>query len=113
VSATTHLITLQFHRGGQFGEPLDRHVHLVRAAAASTPGPTLCGVDRFDLATPGWSVGGGFSTVDEPCPTCAEVARRMRFTADLPIAGMHADIVQRTITAAVGGPRLASAGVGR
>lgn len=58
-------------------------VHLVRhVRGRGTPGPTLCGIDRFsnDPDRPGWSVGGGLSGPNikhEPCHGCAETARRL------------------------------------
>jgi hypothetical protein len=67
------LCTLQM----SWGDPFD--VHLVRyARGGGTPGPTLCGVDRFAKDGPGWSVGGGHSgpgITHKPCPGCAETAR--------------------------------------
>jgi hypothetical protein len=69
----TGLVTLQF------GRPADGcAVHLVRWAERGTPGPTLCGIDRFAKDGPGWSVGGGVSgpgIIHTPCPGCAETAR--------------------------------------
>ena len=75
------LVTLQFHTGGLLdGEPVDGYeVHLVRCKAkGGTPGPTLCGIDRFHPDSAGWSVGGGISgpgIVHKPCPGCADAAR--------------------------------------
>lgn len=78
--------TLQFHVGGLLGEPTDRRVHLVRRTERGTPGPTLCGIDRFAKDSAGWSVGGGYSSVTEPCPGCD--AARVRGAS---IDGMAAD----------------------
>ena len=72
------LITLQFSRGGLFdGKPTDNLVHLVRSTNGGTPGPTLCGIDRFAQDCPGWSVGGGLTGPDihlKPCDECADTA---------------------------------------
>lgn len=87
----TALSTLQFHHGGVLdGEPADGYaVHLVRRkAAGGTPGPTLCGIDRFAGGFPSWSVGGGISgpgIVHKPCPGCAAGAREQ--FPGLPVAG--------------------------
>jgi hypothetical protein len=86
------LTTLQFANGGMFtAEPADGLVHLVRTnKRAGTPGPTLCGIDRFAPGSPGWSVGGGVTGpgyVHVPCDGCVEVARRD--FAGLPICGMR------------------------
>lgn len=78
---TVGLVTLQFANGGLFdSKPVDDYaVHLVRCAAkGGTPGPTLCGIDRFHPQSAGWSVGGGLSgpgIVHKPCPGCAAAAR--------------------------------------
>lgn len=74
------LVTLQFASGGLFdAEPVDgRAVHLVMAAKTGTPGPTLCGIDRFHKDSAGWSVGGGISgpgIEHKPCQGCADAAR--------------------------------------
>lgn len=77
----TSLCTLQFAWGGLLdSRPADNYaVHLVRSVAGGgTPGPTLCGIDRFAKNTPGWSMGGGLSgpkITHKPCPGCAEAAR--------------------------------------
>lgn len=77
----TGLVTLQFLAGGLLdADPVDGYqVHLVRCLGrGGTPGPTLCGIDRFHKDSPGWSVGGGVSgpgIVHTPCQGCAEVAR--------------------------------------
>lgn len=78
--AVTALCTLQFAAGGLFDpRPVDGYaVHLVRSTGSGTPGPTLCGIDRFAQDTPGWSVGGGVTgpgITHTPCPRCAQVAR--------------------------------------
>jgi hypothetical protein len=88
---TAALCTLQFSWGGLVtARPADDYaVHLVRQTAArGTPGPTLCGIDRFAEDAPGWSVGGGFTGRDithKPCPGCASAAREQ--FPGLPIAG--------------------------
>ena len=74
------LMTLQFIDGGLFdGRPVDDYtVHLITATDGGTPGPTLCGIDRFHEENAGWSVGGGISgpgITHEPCPGCADRAR--------------------------------------
>jgi len=76
----TGLVTLQFGAGGLLdSSPVDGYaVHLVRCTGRGTPGPTLCGIDRFHPESAGWSVGGGMSGPDithAPCPGCAETAR--------------------------------------
>jgi hypothetical protein len=86
----TGLSTLQFSWGGLFdGRPADDYaVHLVRQHRRGTPGPTLCGIDRFAADAPGWSVGGGISSpsgTHKPCPGCTDVARRE--FAGLPVSG--------------------------
>ncbi len=73
------LTTLQFASGGLFDSvPTDHLIHLVRSTNRGTPGPTLCGIDRFAPNAPGWSVGGGVTgphIVLAPCEGCADVAR--------------------------------------
>jgi hypothetical protein len=75
------LTTLQFASGGLLNSrPVDGYtVHLIRRMAdGGTPGPTLCGIDRFAKGSAGWSVSGGISgpnIVHTPCPDCAKVAR--------------------------------------
>lgn len=72
------LASLQFNGPGLFDAPKDRRIHLVRmTVSGGTPGDTLCGIDRFAPAMPGWSVGGGVSGpgVDaRPCGDCMGVA---------------------------------------
>lgn len=94
-SAIVYLATLQLHWGGLFdGSPHDGLVHLVRGSLRGTPGPLLCGIDRFAEGSPGFSVGGGISgpSIEQrPCPGCVETARRD--FAGLPVAGMLAAAV--------------------
>jgi hypothetical protein len=75
----TSLVTLQFSLGGLFdAEPTDNLIHLVRRTSQGTPGPTLCGINRFGPDAPGWSVGGGVSgpgIILTPCQGCAQTAR--------------------------------------
>lgn len=76
----TGLVTLQFAWGGLFdAEPADPYIHLVTAVeGGGTPGPTLCGIDRFGPDSPGFSVGGGVTGdgIDQrPCPGCVEQAK--------------------------------------
>ncbi|QGJ88944.1 hypothetical protein PBI_TEAMOCIL_93 [Microbacterium phage Teamocil] len=71
------LATLQFSVGGLFdSEPVGHDIHLIRMARnAGTPGPTLCGIDRFAPDAPGWGVGGGVSDPEaRACAGCVEVA---------------------------------------
>jgi hypothetical protein len=87
------LCTLQFASGGLFdARPVDDYaVHLVRQTRRGTPGPTLCGLDRFHPDSAGWSVGGGLSGPDivhKPCPGCAGAARA-EFPG-LPVSGLGA-----------------------
>jgi hypothetical protein len=80
--AVIGLVTLQFHSGGLFDcKPVDDcTVHLVTATSKGTPGPTLCGIDRFsnDERAAGWSLGGGIGgpgIEHKPCAGCADEAR--------------------------------------
>ena len=100
------LETLQFAIGGLFdSRPVpgdDFAVHLVRSTRRGTPGPTLCGIDRFHKESPGWSVGGGVSGPDIrhiPCTDCTLVA--VTQFPDLPISGLgKAEITAAVVTAA-------------
>lgn len=88
----THLATLQFAWGGLFDStPADNLAHLVRGTRRGTPGPTLCGVDRFAEDSPGFSVGGGVTphgvVAFDACPGCVETAKR-EFPG-LPVVGMR------------------------
>jgi len=100
------LVTLQFHSGGLLqSKPVDNYkVHLVRSTARGTPGPTLCGIDRFAPGSAGWSVGGGVTPaghVFEACPGCALV-RDKQFPS-LPVSGtVGAYAYQRSSQAEVG-----------
>jgi len=71
-ATVVELVTLQFAWGGLFdSRPADSLIHLVRGTDHGTPGPTLCGIDRFAEDAPGWSVGGGVYDpgIDvTPCP---------------------------------------------
>jgi hypothetical protein len=76
----TYLSTLQFHWGGLFDStPADNLGHLVRGTSRGTPGPVLCGIERFGEDAPGFSVGGGVVphgvTAFDPCGGCVQVAR--------------------------------------
>lgn len=54
-------------------------IHLVRSTRLGTPGPLLCGTNRFGVGAPGWSVGGGVSGPGVQlvaCAGCVMVARR-------------------------------------
>lgn len=71
------LSTCQFTWGGLFdSRPADHRIHLVRyARPGGTPGPTLCGIDRFAEGVPGFSMGGGVSdSAATPCVNCEAVA---------------------------------------
>lgn len=87
----TALVTLQFASGGLFDpRPVDAYAcHLVRSTPNGTPGPTLCGLDRFAKAGAGWSLRGGVSgpgITHEPCPGCRDAARA-EFPG-LPVSGL-------------------------
>lgn len=76
----------------------DYQVHLVRSVkrehGGGTPGPTLCGVDRFAADAPGWSVGGGVSgpgITHTPCPGCIQAARQ--HFPGIPVWGLGAEQV--------------------
>jgi hypothetical protein len=93
MSDTVYLSTLQFHYGGLFdSRPVDNFTaHLVRGTKTGTPGPTLCGMDRFSKDMPGWSVAGGVSgpgITHTPCERCVAEARRTY--PGLPVAGLGA-----------------------
>jgi hypothetical protein len=87
------LTTCQFAWGGLFdGRPAESPslIHLVRTSRTGTPGPTLCGIDRFAPDAPGFSMGGGISGPDFPlagCERCAELAEHE--FAGLRIEGHH------------------------
>lgn len=91
VAPVTGLRTLQFHFGGLMNTVGVGDIHLVRSTRTGTPGPTLCGIDRFDKNAPGWSVGGGVNDpaeTYEPCEGCRSVAAQ-EFDG-LPVGGMFA-----------------------
>lgn len=88
------LSTLQFHVGGLFdAKPVDDcRVHLVRETETGTPGPTLCGIDRFHPQSAGWSVRGGVSgpgIKHVPCEGCA--ATRAADFPELPVRGLGSE----------------------
>lgn len=89
------LVTLQFSWGGLLdSRPADGQMHLVRETNRGTPGPTLCGIDRFAKDAPGWSVGGGVSgpgITHTPCGGCVAVARET--FRGLPVTGLASDLV--------------------
>jgi len=97
--AIVGLVTLQFSWGGLLdSRPADGKAHLVRRTKTGTPGPTLCGIDRFAKDTPGWSVGGGISGPDithTPCDGCVAEARANY--SDLPISGLAADVLTEAV----------------
>jgi hypothetical protein len=101
----THLVTLQFANGDLFdGKPTDGLAHLVRGTRRGTPGPTLCGIDRFANDTPGWSAGGGISgpgITHTPCSGCLGVAQQ-EFPG-LPVTGY---VGGREVAAALGAERI-------
>lgn len=65
-------------------------IHLVRKTATGTPGPTLCGIDRFTKDGPGWDMGIGYvrtGVTPTGCSACAiEAAEKFH---DVPIQGLH------------------------
>jgi hypothetical protein len=64
----TGLVTMQTGLG--YGEYA---LHLVRSTATGTPGPALCGLDRFGPDAPGWDLRGGTTGPDvtqRPCISC-------------------------------------------
>lgn len=101
-SDVVYLSTLQFSWGSLFdSKPHDGEIHLVRGTHRGTPGPTLCGIDRFAEGGPGWSVGGGISGPGismTPCAGCVEVAKRD--FPGVPVAGMR--VAADPIAAAIG-----------
>lgn len=93
-------VTLQMSWGGLFdSRPADGYMaHLVRSTKRGTPGPTLCGIDRFAKDAPGWSVRGGISgpkITHTPCDGC--VAKAAANYPDLPVGGLGADAVSERI----------------
>lgn len=103
-SEVTSLSTLQFAVGGLVDATTDCVVHLVRATRSGTPGPTLCGIDRFAPTTPGWSIRGGVDAptmTHTPCGRC--VKKAARDYADLPVHGMPrlADAIRAALPAAI------------
>lgn len=85
----------RFASGGLIGaRPIGNTTHLVRATGTGTPGPTLCGIDRFAKDTPGWSIheyrnGNPFDPHSgrpiEVCDLCeAEKARRETSAEGIP-----------------------------
>lgn len=82
--AVTYLETLQFSRKPNI-------THLVRGTHWGTPGPTLCGRDRFWRPNHGWSVGGAVTSLGmthTPCSGCVDTARGD--FPGLPVVGMAA-----------------------
>lgn len=89
-NAVRALVSLQFGWGGLFdGRPADGYnICLIRSTNSGTPGPTLCGIDRFAKDAPGWSVGGGISgpgIVHNACPGCVQAA--IAEFPDVPVRG--------------------------
>jgi hypothetical protein len=100
----TGLVTLQFLSGGLLdATPVDDYaVHLVRCTEQGTPGPALCGINRFHKDNAGWSLGGGIDGPDiihNPCPGCARTARDQ--FPGLEVTGIGAE----EMAAALGVPR--------
>lgn len=94
------LVTLQ--SGHARRDALDT-IHLVRATRSGTPGPTLCGIERFGPGSlGGWDLGGGSTGpgyTHTPCPGCGTVADNDY--PDLPISeGMFAALFGRPIARA-------------
>jgi hypothetical protein len=78
-------MTLQFANGGLFDAEPVGPIHLIRSTKHGTPGPTLCGIDRFANGAPGWSVGGGVTGPDVH-PVACEGCQEAR--DDLPVGGL-------------------------
>ena len=96
----TALITCQMAWGGLLNAQPEGSVHLVRSAPCGTPGPTLCGIERFGPDAPGWSLGGGVDgpgMVHVPCAGCITAARED--FPGLPVVGMAA--LSAPLTAAI------------
>ena len=75
--------TLQFSVGGLFdGRTIGQPIHLVRRVDHGTPGPTLCGIDRFAKGGPGWSVRGGIQENDATSCRDCDAARDHSLTVD-------------------------------
>lgn len=79
---TVHAVRSQRSRRGRMG---------------GTPGPTLCGIDRFARETPGWGVGGGVTGPGmqfHACYLCGRYARRefpgLTISGSLELAGAFA-----------------------
>jgi hypothetical protein len=73
----TGLVTLQFSGGKRRSGPLsETWIHAIRSRRPAigrlggTPGPTLCGFERFAPDSPGWSVGGGSYSPDVQYTGC-------------------------------------------
>jgi len=79
----TSLVTCQFGKD-KTGPLSETWIHAVRnrdrqpGVLPGTPGPTLCGIDRFGPTAPGWSLGGGSWSPRKEyrgCYQCGKVAR--------------------------------------
>lgn len=69
---------LQWGFGGLIDHRIVGDICLVRVQeSGGTPGPTLCGLDRFAKDMPGWGFGIGSMEGQTACTTCAAVARNM------------------------------------
>jgi hypothetical protein len=91
IPAVVGLATLQWAFRDCFNTGTEGCICLVRETGRGTPGPTLCGRDRFAKDAPGWSVRGGLTgpaSQSEPCDGCWTVAARD--FAGLPVHGIFA-----------------------
>jgi hypothetical protein len=94
----TALSTLQFGWGGLFDTRPIGSICLVRSTRTGTPGPSLCGIDRFAADAPGWSIGGGVSNPNaQPCAGCTEV--RSAAYPDRGVSGMFKSLFPAAVPA--------------
>lgn len=96
---TVGFVTIQFGMTGLVvfdHHPVMEDIHLVTAKSdGGTPGPTLCGIDRFSDDTPGWSAGGGSRSPDRAyraCPDCVARASADYPHVPLPNGGLFRDV---------------------
>ena len=83
----TALAVIQMGPAAKTAAGYECAIHLVRRTLRGTPGPTLCGIDRFGPDAPGWSFGGvdGPNYTQKPCTDCVAAAAT-RFQG-LPVEG--------------------------
>ena len=96
---TIGLVTLQFGMTGLVvfdHTPVMDDIHLLTVkTGGGTPGPTLCGIDRFGKDAPGWSVGGGMRDdrqLPRACPDCVARAQADYAHVPLPAGGLFGDL---------------------